>query len=138
MRNQTDLVKYPHAEAFSPVKTTWINVIQKVYFQSWPVLTAYMVKQYLPNNEITAKAHIEQVRKNTRSTRPQKTEEGGYETIIDKREGKNISLASVEHTGTPRRVYTEQTGQLPIIPSSGGKKYLSCTNMIQIPPQWNI
>ena len=58
MANQTDLIKYLHAAAFSPVKSTYIRANQKLYFQSWPVFTVQLVNTCLPNS--VSKVHIDQ------------------------------------------------------------------------------
>ena len=44
MSNQKYLVKYLHEASLIPVKSTWIRVIQKGYFQSWTGLTVQLVK----------------------------------------------------------------------------------------------
>jgi hypothetical protein len=31
-----ELIKFLHATAFSPTKTTWLQAIRKGFFQSWP------------------------------------------------------------------------------------------------------
>ena len=35
-----ELMQYLHAAAFSPVQSTWLQAIERGYFQSWPGLTA--------------------------------------------------------------------------------------------------
>ena len=69
MKNDTDFVQYLHANAFSSVKSTWDNEIQKGYYRSCLVLTLQLFNTYLPNSEATSRGHIDQVLKNNRSTR---------------------------------------------------------------------
>ena len=110
-------MQYLHAAAFSPVPTTWIKAIQKGFFTSWPGLTAKVVGRYLPKSIATNKGHLDQTRKNVRSTQPKETE-------LTEPEGERLDhpthqiLASIEHVG---RVYTDQTGRFPVTSSSGHK-----------------
>ena len=60
MTNQTDLLKYLHAAAFSPFKLTYIREIKKRYLQSWSGLALQLVTKYLPNSVSTSKGHIDQ------------------------------------------------------------------------------
>ena len=68
MRNLTDMIKFLHATAFSPVASTWIKAIRQGFFQSWPGLTAALVQKYLLTSIATSKGHLDQTRKNVRST----------------------------------------------------------------------
>jgi hypothetical protein len=65
-----DATQYLHASAFSTVKSTFIKAIEAGNFTTWPNLTAHHVKQYLKKAEVTIKGHMNQQRKNARSTRP--------------------------------------------------------------------
>ena len=62
------LMQFLHATAFSPVKSTWISAINRGFFQSWPGLTAQMVRKHLPKSVATTKGHLDQTRANQRST----------------------------------------------------------------------
>jgi hypothetical protein len=63
-----ELIQYLHAAAFSPVPSTWIAAIQRGFYQSWPGLTAAAVRKHLPKSKATTKGHLDQTRKNLRST----------------------------------------------------------------------
>ena len=63
MPNQTYLVKYLHAGAFIPFRTTWIREIQEGYFHSWLGITVQIVNKYFPNSLATIKKHLYQFRK---------------------------------------------------------------------------
>jgi hypothetical protein len=63
-----EVIQYLHAAAFSPVPSTWIAAIQRRFYQSWPGLTAAAVRKHLPKSEATTKGHLDQTRKNLRST----------------------------------------------------------------------
>ena len=83
MANQTYLVKYLHAAAFIPVKSTWIKYIQKGYFQSWQGLTVQRVNNYIPNSVAKTRGQIDQVQKNMRSKKLLDKEDTEYATIIN-------------------------------------------------------
>ena len=112
-------MQYLHLAAFSPVPATWIKAIQKVLFQSWPGLTTKAVGKYLPKSIATNKGHLDQTRKNFRSTQPKETE-------LTEPEGERLNhpthqiFASIEHVGC---VYTDQTGRF-LVTSSSGHKYI--------------
>jgi hypothetical protein len=42
------MIRYLHATAFIPVKTTWLSAIKRGYFTSWPGLTIAVGQQTLP------------------------------------------------------------------------------------------
>jgi hypothetical protein len=68
--NQETLVRFLHASAGSPVPSTWISAIDNGHYATWPGLTSALVRKHLPKSEVTVKAHIQQQRKNLRSTKP--------------------------------------------------------------------
>ena len=90
---------------------------KKGFFTSWPGLTAKAVAKYLPKSIATSKGHLDQMRKNIRSTQPKEPE-------LPEPEGERIKhpthqiFASIESVG---RVYTDQTGRFPVTSSSGHK-----------------
>jgi hypothetical protein len=67
--NQKDLINYLHAACFSPVKSTWITAIKNGHFTSWPGLTEQAVKKHLSKSTSTTKCHLNQQRKNARTTK---------------------------------------------------------------------
>jgi hypothetical protein len=54
------MIKYLHAAAFSPVKSTWLAAITKGYYTSWPGLTTVAVQNHYPQTIATAKGHMDQ------------------------------------------------------------------------------
>ena len=67
-KTHTDLVKYLHAAAFSPVKSTFQKAIQNNHFKSWPGLTPTILK-HLPTSVNTVQGHIRQEQQNLQSTK---------------------------------------------------------------------
>jgi hypothetical protein len=111
-----DLINYLHAAAFSPAVSTWIHAIQNGFFQSWPGLTSAAVRKHLQPSEATAKGHLDQTRKNIRSTKiiPDDIPEQQDDNKT------NFLFATILDTG---RIYTDQTGRFPIT-SSQGNQYI--------------
>eukprot|EP00957_Ditylum_brightwellii_P128091 9769779-Ditylum_brightwellii.AAC.1 len=64
-----EIIQYLHGACFSPTKSAWIKTIKQGHFPTWPGLTAEMVKKHLPKTIASAKGHLQQQRKNLRSTK---------------------------------------------------------------------
>lgn len=64
--NTVDMIRYLHATAFYPVKSTLLQAISKGFFQSWPGLSYKRVAKHLPKVDATIKGHLDQERCNTR------------------------------------------------------------------------
>ena len=118
------LINYLHAAAFSPATSTWLQAIQKGFFSTWPGLTTTAVKKYLQPSEATAKGHLDQTRKNARSTKgptlPRETSEA-EPTQEPNNQTTNWLFATIESTG---KIYTNQTGRFPVTSSQGSKYVL--------------
>eukprot|EP00804_Cyclotella_cryptica_P013004 CCRYP_002334-RA/>CCRYP_002334-RA protein AED:0.29 eAED:0.29 QI:0/0/0/1/1/1/2/0/658 len=59
-----------HAVCGYPVKSTWLKAIQAGNFVGWPLLTVKNVHKYYPDSAETPQGHLNQTRKNVRSTKP--------------------------------------------------------------------
>jgi hypothetical protein len=66
---KSNALKFLHAACFSPTTATWTKAINHGFFCSWPMLTAKTVRQHLPKSVATAMGHMDQSRKNQRSTK---------------------------------------------------------------------
>jgi hypothetical protein len=83
---KSNAVKFLHAACFSPTTATWTKAINHGFFRSWPMLTAKTVRQHLPKSVATAMGHLDQSRKNQRSTKPRPTQdEDGWITPAPRR-----------------------------------------------------
>jgi hypothetical protein len=100
------------------VTATWIKAVERGLFQSWPGLTVHAIKKYLPASEATTKGHLDQTRKNARSTQTQTQET--EPTQEPQNEATGLLFATIEMTG---RIYTDQTGRFPV-KSSRGNQYI--------------
>ena len=63
-------IKWMHAIWGYPVKYTLLKAIKASNFISWPLLTKRNVAKYYPKTVETPKGHLNQTRKNIRSTKP--------------------------------------------------------------------
>ena len=63
-------IKWMHAVCGYPVKSTWLKAVKAGNFVGWPLLTAQNVSKYYPETNETPKGHLNQTRKNVRSTKP--------------------------------------------------------------------
>jgi hypothetical protein len=62
-------IKCMHAICGYPVKSTWLKAIKAGNYVGWPMLTERNVQKYYPKTTKTAKGHLNQTRKNVRSTK---------------------------------------------------------------------
>ena len=66
LKVKKDLITYYYKCCFSPVVSTWIQVIENGIFCRQPGLTAHAVRKHLPKSMTTAKEHMQQQDKNVR------------------------------------------------------------------------
>ena len=66
-------IKWMHAVCGYPVKSAWLKAIAAGNFIGWPLLTVQNVKKYYPETSKTPKGHLNQTRKNVRSTKEMET-----------------------------------------------------------------
>ena len=62
-------IRWMHAVCGYPVKSTWLKAIKAGNFVGWPLLTEKNVAKYYPDTDETPKGHLNQTRKNVRSTK---------------------------------------------------------------------
>ena len=71
LRTQREMVRYYHAAAGFPVKTTWVAAIANNQYSSWPGLTVEAVERHFPESLETQKGHMRKQRAGIRSTKKQ-------------------------------------------------------------------
>jgi hypothetical protein len=113
-----EFIKYLHATAFSPVKSTWIKTIKNGNFSSWPHLAEHVVEKHLSKSTATVKGHLNQQIMYARSTQPKKEPECSMESESNLDDViKTIGIyAAVVDAG---KSYIDQTGRFPVISSRG-------------------
>ncbi len=62
-------IKWMHAICGYPVKLTWLKAIKAGNYVGWPMLMEFNIQKYDPEATETAKGHLNQTRKNVRSTK---------------------------------------------------------------------
>ena len=125
--NTSELLQYLHACCFSPRKATWLNAIRNGHFTTWPGLTVSNVTKLLPDSIATALRHMDQQRKNYRSTQePLDTDDTDAISPSPLSDGKrtNFLYATIEEIPSPKgAIASDQTGRFPVI-SARGMQYL--------------
>jgi hypothetical protein len=62
-------IKWMHAICGYPVKSTWLKAIKAGNYVGWPMLNERNVQKYYPETIEISKGHLNQTRKNVRSTK---------------------------------------------------------------------
>ena len=114
-------IRYLHAAAGFPVKTTWLKAIRNGHYNTWPLLTVKNVNTYFPESEETQQGHMRCQRQGVRSTKVKvkKEEAEESEKQAEPIEKKNDILISVYDTNDT--MYTDQTGKFPHVSSRGNR-----------------
>lgn len=126
-----EAIRWLHACLGYPVKSTWLAAVKNNHFQGWPLLTARNVKKYYPESTETDKGHLNQTRKNVRSTKskPMKVYEHADKLRGKQKRDVYIKLYDVRNT-----IYSDQTGKFPKTSQSGNKYiYWSWSRSIATP-----
>ena len=116
-----EAIKWMHAVCGYPVKSTWIKAIKAGNFVGWPMLNKRNVAKYYPETTETPKGHMNQTRKNVRSTKtkPKPMEEADTKSL----QGKKVRDIYTRVYEVRNTVFSDQTGQFPTR-SSRGNKYI--------------
>ena len=114
-------IKWMHAVCGYPVKSTWVKAVKAGNFIGWPLLTTANVRKYYPETDETPKGHMNQTRKNVRST---KVKAKPFETSnSDRLRGKKERDIYTKVYDVRNTMFTDQTGQFPKR-SQRGNKYI--------------
>ena len=108
-----------HTVCGYPVKSTWLKAVKAGNYTGWPLLTAKNVSKYYPESTETPKGHLNQVRKNVRSTKNKAREmESANTTTLRGRKVRDVYTRVYETRNT---VFSDQTGAFPWRSRSGNK-----------------
>ena len=111
-------IKWMHAVCGYPVKSTWLKAVKAGNYVGWPMLTERNVQKYYPETSETAKGHMNQTRKNVRSTRSK------METCdTSQLRGKKMRDVYITSYNVRETMFSDQTGQFPTR-SQRGNKYI--------------
>ena len=67
------VIRYLHACAEFPTKTTWIKAIWAGSYATWPHLTVTVVYKHFPESDETKKGHMRNIKHGIRSTKTRRT-----------------------------------------------------------------
>lgn len=113
-------IKWMHAVCGYPVKSTWIKAIKAGNFVGWPLLTEKNVNKYYPESNETQQGHMNQARKNVRSTKRQPLETCNAAFRLRGKKEKDVFVKTYDVRET---IFSDQTGKYPTT-SQRGNKYI--------------
>ena len=139
--NLQEHIKYLHQCAFSPMTRTWIQVVKKGHFKTWPGVTVEAIQRYLSKSEATTLGHLDQQRKNLQSTKLSDDDQDTMHTLPPLDKGLNthaLYAATICYNEPTGKMYTDLMGRFPV-QSSRGHKYILVTynfdsNSIHVKP----
>jgi hypothetical protein len=94
------------------VQDTWLKSIQNGHFATWPSLTVYNVRKYLPKSYAMVKVHMNQIRQHIRSTQTAVTEPTPDSEMVQE-DKRNFIYAAIIETS---QIYTDLIGRFPTPP----------------------
>jgi hypothetical protein len=102
-------MKWMHAVCEYPVKSTWMRTIRAGSYVGWPMLTEQNVSKYYPVLDETLKGHMNQARKNVRSTKAKRAplELAEYPEM----RGKKVQDIYISTYEVRKTTFSDQTGQ---------------------------
>eukprot|EP00804_Cyclotella_cryptica_P024323 CCRYP_015308-RA/>CCRYP_015308-RA protein AED:0.19 eAED:0.16 QI:0/0/0/1/0.2/0.16/6/0/899 len=108
-------LRYLHAAAGFPTKSTWLAAIRKGNYSTWPLITVKNVHKHFPQSEETQQGHMRNQRQGTRTTKqalPQAEPHTPLPQLHD------IFIRTYDTHST---LYTDQTGKFPHLSSQGNR-----------------
>jgi hypothetical protein len=112
-------IKWMHAVCGYPVKLTWLKAIKAGNYIGWPMLSERNVNKYYPETSEMPKGHMNQMRKNVRSTKAKRTPLETCDTSqLDSKKVRDIYTTMYD---VHRTMFSDQTGQFPMRSQSGNK-----------------
>jgi hypothetical protein len=103
-------IKWMHTVCGYPVKSTWLKAIKVGNHVVWPMPTERNVQKYYPETTKTAKGHMNQTRKNVRSTKVKATPLETCDT--SHLHGKKVCNVYTQTYMVRKTMFSDQTGQL--------------------------
>ena len=97
-------VRYLHAAAGYPVKSTWLKAIRNGNYATWPLINVKNVAKHFPESEETQYGHMRSQRQGVRSTKVTTKVASNEPTPLPKQH--DIVIKMYDNSGT---MYTDQT-----------------------------
>jgi hypothetical protein len=94
-----------------PVKSTWLKAIKAGNYVGWLMLTEHNVQKYYPETSKTAKGHLNQTRKNMRSTKAKAAPLETYES--SHLNNKKVHDVYTQMYMVLKTMFSNQPGQFP-------------------------
>ncbi len=116
-----------HAVCGYPVKSTWLKALKAGNYIGWPMLTECNVNKYYPETSETSKGHMNQTRKNVRSTKAKRTPLETFDTL--QLHGKKVRDIYTTIHDVRKTMFSDQTGQFPMHLQSGNKYIMVLVEM---------
>ena len=110
-----------HSVCGYPFKSTWFKANKAGNFTGWTMLNKRNVAKYYPETTDTPKGHLNQTRKNVRSTKPKAIPFGKTEAAT--LQGKKVWDVYTKFYDVSNTVFSDQTGQFPTR-SKRGNNYI--------------
>ena len=128
------LIRYFHAAAGYPVRSTWLKAISAGNYSTWPGLTLANATNYCPSATSTIMGHLVHKRQGVRSTKTNLTTTGPQEQALPQVRSNKLHI----HVTPISKLYTANTGRFPIHARSGNQyimiAYHCDTNLILSKP----
>ena len=102
-------IKWMHAVCGYPIKTMWIKAVKAGNFVGWPLLTIKNISKYYPETNETPKGHMNQQRKNVRSTKTLFEECNAAAAL----RGKRVKDIYARTYNTRETSFSDQMGKFP-------------------------
>eukprot|EP00956_Cyclotella_meneghiniana_P031405 scaffold82313_cov39-Cyclotella_meneghiniana.AAC.2 len=113
-----ETIQFLHQCLFSLTVDTLCKAIDNDQLIGFPHLTSAMVRKYLPESTATAKGHMKQIRRNTRSTTmnptPEEIIELDLRPKIDENSETELFIGATIGEQNDRVIYSNETGNFPV------------------------
>jgi hypothetical protein len=122
LRNTGALVHYLHKALFSPMKAAMLQAVKEGHLVTWPGLTEDTINKHLKLTPATAMGHMNQRRRNIRSTSKAPAEKQ-HPPDTDLGAKTHLVYAFVVDQG---QLYTDLTRKFPVRSSKGNSYVMVC------------
>jgi hypothetical protein len=128
-------IRYLHGAAGFPTKPSWLKVIRRGNYNSWPLFNVKNVAKYFPKSEEMQKGHMQDQCQGVRSTKRMESTLAKDDKELDAppHDSKQDVLITVYNLRNT--IYTDQTGKFPHI-SSLGNQYIMILHNVDSNSSW--
>ena len=129
-----DRIAFLHGALGNPALSTLCKALDAGFLASWPEITSELVRKYPPRSAAMVQGHLDQTRRNARSTKPTPSTEKQQPAIADPGEtdtpppislpGKRTNDVYAACFSATGKIFTDQTGRFPHTSTAGNKDML--------------